>query len=115
MSEFLPQIAGYRLHRQLGEGGMGTVYLACRENDERQVAIKLIRGDILAGEEEAVFVARFRREMKLCAALAHPYVTTTIDGGKTEEGHFFLVMEKKYAIETSSPPTLSLSHRNALS
>ena len=93
MSELFPYIDGYKLIRQLGEGGMGTVYFGLREKDERPVAIKLIRADILAGEEATDFIARFRREMKLCAAFAHPYVTTTIDGGQTAEGHLYLVME----------------------
>ena len=93
MDQNLPRIDGYSLIRQLGEGGMGTVYFGRRQSDQRPVAVKVIRADAIAGESSTDFIARFRREIKVCATFAHPYVTTTLDGGRTNDGLFYLVME----------------------
>lgn len=81
-------IGPYRVVRQLGHGGMGTVFLAIRDDEEfsQRVAIKLVRG----GE---ALVQRFRQERQILAALEHPNIARLIDGGTTAEGLPYLVME----------------------
>ena len=81
-------VGPYRLVRQLGHGGMGTVFLALREGEEfsQRVAIKLVRG----GE---MLVQRFRQERQILASLEHPNIARLIDGGTTQDGLPYLVME----------------------
>ena len=79
----------YRLKQTLGQGGMGTVYLAEHERLKRQVAIKLLpreRVDTLG------WLDRFDREMTAVAALEHPNVVRATDAGH-EDGWHYLVME----------------------
>jgi WD40 repeat protein len=84
-------IGRYRLLSVIGEGGMGTVYLAERDDAEyrRQVAIKVLRNGL--GSSEAV--ARFRDERQLLAQLDHPSIVRLLDGGTTDSGLPYLVME----------------------
>ena len=84
------RIGPYRLLRELGHGGMGTVYLAARADDQYQkrVAIKVVRG--LNTEE---IVRYFRRERQILAGLEHPNVARLLDGGSTEDGLPYFVME----------------------
>ena len=81
----------YLLVAELGRGGMGTVYRALREDQgfEREVALKLI-GPGVASEE---LQHRFRAERQILARLEHPNVAALFDGGTTEDGHPYLVME----------------------
>ena len=85
------RIGPYRTLREIGEGGMGSVYLAAREDDEyrKEVAIKVIRCD--AGSE--LNVRRFRQERQILADLDHANIARLIDGGTTAEGVPYLVME----------------------
>jgi eukaryotic-like serine/threonine-protein kinase len=82
------QIGPYRVVRQLGEGGMGTVLLAVRDQAEfaQRVAIKLVRG----GD---ALMQRFRQERQILAALEHPNIARLFDGGTTADGLPYLVME----------------------
>lgn len=86
-----PSIAGYRILRELGQGGMGTVYLGTRESDdfELEVAIKVVR-DRAHSER---LVERLREERRTMTLLQHPNIAQIFDGGETEEGHPYLVME----------------------
>ncbi|MFT3791413.1 MAG: serine/threonine-protein kinase [Rudaea sp.] len=81
----------YRIVGEVARGGMGSVFKAVRDDDEyrKEVAIKLIRSD-LGGE---VIAARFRRERQILAGLDHPNIARLIDGGTTEEGLPYLVMD----------------------
>lgn len=81
-------IGPYRIVRPLGQGGMGTVFLAVRDGAEfeQRVAVKLVRG----GE---LLVQRFRQERQILAALDHPNIARLIDGGTTADGLPYLVME----------------------
>jgi tetratricopeptide (TPR) repeat protein len=81
-------IGPYRIVRQLGRGGMGTVFLAIREDAgfSQRVAIKLVRG----GE---MLVQRFRQERQILASLEHPNIARLLDGGTTPDGLPYLVME----------------------
>ena len=85
------RIGPYELRREIGSGGMGTVHLAVRVDGEfrRRVAIKLLR----AGRETDELLERFRRERQVLANLDHPGIARLIDGGRTEQGAPYLVME----------------------
>jgi serine/threonine protein kinase/tetratricopeptide (TPR) repeat protein len=84
------RIGAYRILRELGHGGMGTVYLAARADEQYQkrVAIKTIRG--LDSEE---VLRHFRRERQILAALDNPNIARLFDGGSTEDGLPYFVME----------------------
>lgn len=71
----------YRLTRELGRGGMGTVYLGERDDGEydAQVAVKLIR----AGMDTEFFLGRFKRERQALARLQHPNIARIFDSGTT--------------------------------
>jgi Serine/threonine protein kinase len=84
-------IGRYRLIELLGEGGMGSVYLAeQREPMQRIVALKLMRSS-LAGPND---VARFGVERQTLARLSHPNVAAMYDAGATDDGFPFFVMER---------------------
>jgi serine/threonine protein kinase len=86
----MPMIGPYRLLHLIGEGGMGEVYLAERENEFRKrVAIKLIR----AGMASQEVVRRFVMERHMLAALNHPHIVRLVDGGATDEGLPYLVVD----------------------
>jgi serine/threonine-protein kinase len=84
-------IGPYRVIREIGSGGMGTVYLATRDDKtfEKQVAIKLIP----SGRDTAEIVQRFRNERQILASLDHPNITRVLDGGTTDDGLPYVVME----------------------
>ncbi len=84
-------IGGFTILRTLGEGGMGSVYLAERETEgfTQQVAIKLVHRHLLARE----LIERFNAERQILAALNHPYIAALIDGGTTSDGVPYIVME----------------------
>jgi serine/threonine protein kinase/tetratricopeptide (TPR) repeat protein len=83
------RIGPYRVLRELGEGGMGVVYLAVRDDDayRKRVAIKV--ASAAGGRQEA----RFVQERQILAALEHPGIARLLDGGSTESGRPYLVME----------------------
>jgi eukaryotic-like serine/threonine-protein kinase len=83
------RIGAYRIVRLLGEGGMGVVYLAEREDLERQVAIKLLRDAGLSPARRALFTA----EQRTLAQLTHPSITRLYDADVTAEGTPYIVME----------------------
>ena len=80
----------WRLERKLGEGGMGTVYLAHDLQLDRKVAIKILASS-LAGDSE--LVTRFEREARLTASLEHPNIVPVYAVGEME-GRPFIVMKK---------------------
>jgi eukaryotic-like serine/threonine-protein kinase len=79
----------YEVVRELGQGGMGTVYLARQVTMDRMVALKLISAGAVRSPEAAV---RFEREMKLTAKIEHPNTIRVYDFGEIE-GHLYLTME----------------------
>jgi len=85
-----PPVRDYRLLRQIGQGGMGTVYLAEKitPDFEQRVALKVLRPEI----DEAGRM-RFRLEGRILACLEHPNIARLIDAGLTEDGRPFLAME----------------------
>lgn len=85
------EIGSYRLVRVLGRGGMSTVYLGERieEDFEQFVAIKIIK----KGMDSAPILQRFHNERQVLAALEHPNIARLIDGGATSDGRPFIIME----------------------
>src|SRR5690606_7677962 len=85
------RVGPYRLLREVGQGGMGVVYEAVRDDDqfEKRVAVKLIRW----GAATDRVLRRFRRERQILAGLDHPNICTLFDGGVTAEGLPYFVME----------------------
>jgi eukaryotic-like serine/threonine-protein kinase len=84
-------IGSYRIESCIGHGGMGTVYRAVRDDDafRKTVALKLVRG----GRHSEYFERRFLLERKILAGLQHPNIATVLDGGTTDGGQPYLVME----------------------
>jgi serine/threonine-protein kinase len=85
------RIGHYRVEAKLGEGGMSTVYLAVRADDayQQKVALKVLG----YGRDRSDLSARFRAERQILASLDHPGIARLLDGGTTEEGRPYLVME----------------------
>ena len=79
----------YEVRKLIGEGGMANVYLGYDTILERDVAIKVLRGD-LADDEK--FVRRFRREAQSASLLNHPNIVQIYDVGE-DDGNFYIVME----------------------
>ena len=90
-AEAPPPIGPYRLERILGRGGMGEVWLACRADQqyEKKVAIKLVRPGVGGGD----LIQRFLAERQILADLQHPNIAGLLDGGLTQTGQPYLVME----------------------
>ena len=85
------RVGPYRIVRPLGHGGMGAVYLADRDDAEfhKQVAIKTLKFEL----ENGPAVARFRHERQILAHLEHPNIARLLDGGTTEQGTPYIVLE----------------------
>ncbi len=85
------RIGPYDVLREIGHGGMGTVYLAIRADEQfkKRVAIKVVR----RGMDTEAVLRRFRQERQILAGLEHPNIARLLDGGNTEDGLPYLVME----------------------
>jgi serine/threonine-protein kinase len=77
----------YRIERELGAGGMATVYLALDTKHERRVAIKVLRPELAA----IIGAERFVREIKTVAALQHPHILGLIDSGEVDGTAFYVM------------------------
>lgn len=86
-----PDVIGpYRILRKLGEGGMGTVYLAEQDQPLRRcVALKVIK----LGMDTRAVITRFNAERQALAMMNHPNIARALDAGATDEGRPFFVME----------------------
>jgi serine/threonine-protein kinase len=82
-------LAGYRVERRLGRGGMGTVYRATQISLERPVALKILSRDLA---EDGEFVERFLKEARSAARLNHTHVVQVYNAGQ-EDSCFYLSME----------------------
>ncbi|MDQ3745769.1 MAG: serine/threonine protein kinase, partial [Acidobacteriota bacterium] len=82
-------ISHYRILGQVGEGGMGVVYVAEDTRLGRRVAIKIPH----AGRDERHYRARFLKEARSVSALSHKNIAAVYDLGETEEGQPYIVME----------------------
>lgn len=85
------RIGAYKIVCEIGRGGMGAVYLAQRADEafEKRVAIKLIK----RGMDTDFILRRFRNERQILANLDHPGIARLLDGGTTEDGLPYFVME----------------------
>lgn len=85
------RIGDWRILETLGQGGMGAVYLAERADGafEQRAALKIIRSDLVSRDT----FDRFLQERQILARLRHPHIARLLDGGTTEDGRPFLVME----------------------
>jgi serine/threonine protein kinase len=83
------KIGKYRIEREIGRGGMGIVFLATREDFRQQVALKIIK----RGMDSEAIIERFAREREILASLNHPFIARLLDGGTTDDGLPFFVME----------------------
>ena len=81
----------WQIEAEIGHGGMGEVYRAVRVDGQykKEVAIKLVRG----GHDTVAVLERFLNERQILASLDHPNIARLYDGGTTQEGLPFLVME----------------------
>ena len=84
-------MGAYQIVEQIGVGGMGEVYRAVRADDQysKQVALKVVRG----GQDSAFVISRFKNERQILASLDHPNIARLLDGGSTEDGAPYFVME----------------------
>ena len=85
------RVGKYRVEARIASGGMGTVYLAVRADDqfEQQVALKVVK----RGMDTEEILARFKVERQTLAQLSHENIARVIDGGMTGDGRPYLVME----------------------
>ncbi len=85
------RIGAFKLIREIGRGGMGAVYLAVRADNQfnQRVAIKLVK----RGMDTDFILRRFRNERQILAALNHPNIARLMDGGTTDDGLPYFVME----------------------
>jgi serine/threonine protein kinase len=84
------QIGHYKILETLGEGGFGVVYLAEQtETVKRQVALKVIK----PGMDTQQVISRFEAERQALAVMDHPNIARVFDGGVTEQGRPYFVME----------------------
>ena len=82
-------VAGYKIDRRIGRGGMGVVYLAEHQTLRRQAALKIIVPDLA---ENPDFRERFLREARIAAGLTHPNIVTVYDAGEVD-GLLYLAMQ----------------------
>ncbi|MDF1502393.1 serine/threonine-protein kinase [Roseisolibacter sp. H3M3-2] len=91
LEERLAAVGPYRIVREIGRGGMGTVYLAHRDDGQfaRAVAVKVLRRGLDAED----VVRRFLAERQILASLEHPNIARLLDGGVAPDGRPYIVME----------------------
>jgi eukaryotic-like serine/threonine-protein kinase len=85
------RIGAYKIVRELGAGGMGVVYLAVRADEafKRVAALKIIRSSFASSQ----MIDRFRQERQILASLDHPNIARILDGGTTDDGLPYFVMD----------------------
>ncbi len=90
------ELGAYKLDYLIGKGGMGEVWRAKHTMLARDAAVKLIRGDVLAGangRQESVIRQRFEREARATASLRSPHTVALYDFGRTKDQTYYYVME----------------------
>jgi Protein kinase domain len=98
----------YRIERELGQGGMATVYLAHDPRHERKVAIKVLRPELAA----VIGAERFVREIRTIVAPQHPHILGLIDSGQVEGTAYYVIpfvegdsLRDRLMREKQSPPS----------
>jgi serine/threonine-protein kinase len=107
------RVGPYAVERTIGEGGMGTVFLARRADGHftMPVALKRMRADVTGNP---AFLRRFVAERQLLAQLTHPNIARLLDGGVGEDGHPYFVMEYvegRTLLEHANSAQLSVTER----
>ncbi|MET9216966.1 serine/threonine-protein kinase, partial [Nocardia sp. NPDC003239] len=102
--------AGFTIERMLGQGGMGTVYLARHPRLDRLTALKLLNRDLFADERVR---ARFEREADLAAGLDHPGIVTVFDRG-TEGEQLWISMQYVDGIDAATVDPMALPPERAV-
>ena len=102
------KLPGYKIEREIGRGGMATVYLAVQESLGRQVALKVMKPALAADKS---FTERFFREGRIIAQFNHPQIVTVFDIGSYNQ-HYYLSMEYLHGgtLEQEIRRGLSLAH-----
>ena len=77
MTSLPEKIGKYQIISLLGQGGMGMVYKAVDPDISEQVAIKVIRPELLESDNDGTLLKRFRNEVKACRLLKHPNIIAT--------------------------------------
>ncbi len=109
------RIGNYRIVEEIGRGGMGLVYRAARDDGlfDQQVAIKVIRRNIFS----ATTHEQFATERRILARLHHPHIAHLLDGGVSEDGVPYIIMELIKGVpitEHAAAQSLDLAARLAL-
>jgi tetratricopeptide (TPR) repeat protein len=109
------RIGPYTVIREIGHGGMGTVYLAARSDQgfDKTAAVKLVR----RGMDTDFVLDRFRNERRILADLDHPNIARILDGGSTEDGLPYFVMEYipgRHLLEEAAERALTVRERLVL-
>jgi Serine/threonine protein kinase len=92
-----PRITGrFRVERLLAVGGMGEVYSGHRTSDGLEVALKILRPELLLSPEA---VARFDREAKNASALRGKHAVRILEVGRTDGGQPFIAMERLHGVD----------------
>lgn len=82
-----PDIPGYQLLKEVGAGGMGSVYLAKRRAQADLCAVKVLKGELMAS---STIVRRFEKEIEVLMLQRHPGIVQLLDAGRTVEGRLYL-------------------------
>ena len=109
------RVGPWRIVREIGRGGMGLVYEVERADGvvRQRAALKLIK----RGMDSEAIAARFQTERQILAALDHPHIARLIDGGATDDGRPYLVMERVEGLPLDrwcAARALSIENRLAL-
>lgn len=83
-------VGGYRIERELGAGGMGSVYLAAHPTLPRRDALKVLSREL---SRDPDFRTRFTREADVAASLDHPQIVSVYDRGQTDDGQLWIAMQ----------------------
>ena len=104
------RVEGFEIKRELGQGGMATVYLAMQENFRRDVALKVMSPRLVA---DSSFAERFLREARIVANLAHPNIVSVYDVGVSGDT-YFLAMEYHTGGDLAGKIEGGVSHTRAI-
>lgn len=109
MQQVAGAFANYTIERELGKGGMATVYLAHDTRHDRQVALKVLRPDVA----QSIGAERFLREIQLAAKLSHPHILPLFDSGEAN-GCLYYVMPNVVSTRRLCPTYFSNSNKPSI-
>jgi serine/threonine-protein kinase PpkA len=106
------EIPGYQIQREIGRGGMATVYLAIQESLDRPVVLKIL--DTSASDKAEDLISRFLAEGRIVASLNHPNIITIYDIGIANDSNLYISMEYVQGGDLKQRLELSISPEEAL-